>query len=441
MKKTLLLLAILAASNLQAQFWTEKATTFTTASRGVDDISIASNSVIWVKAYDGASTSPNPPSVREYAKSIDGGNTWTSGTINLGTGGTSLNVSSIMAVSATTAWVTAFPTSTTKGGVWKTVNGGTDWTKQTSALFNTGTDSFTNLVYFWDANNGVVQGDPASGYFEIYTTVDGGTTWTRVPSANIPAPLTEEYGYVHNYDVVGNTIWFGTNKGRLFKSTDKGLNWTVSQSPVTDFGGETVSASYSFSDANNGLLVSGTGALHRTTDGGTTWAPRTFTGPLGSNEIEYVPGTSTVVSLGSAPNYGSSYSFDNGATWTAATTATQYTVLKFTSPTVGFAGGFTTSATVGGIYKYTGTVLGTDDFVTSEKLVAYPNPANDLLQLNGVAINEITVYDILGKQVMNQKFAAQDHINLNTSSLESGMYVLVAVADNGAKETLKFAKK
>src|SRR5690606_35089027 len=89
---------------------------------------------------------------------------------------------------------------------------------------------------FFDINNGITQGDPASGYFEIYTTTDGGTNWTRVPNANIPTPLSGEYGYNNMFETVGDIIWFATNKGRLYKSTDKGLNWTVSQTPATDFG-------------------------------------------------------------------------------------------------------------------------------------------------------------------------------------------------------------
>ena len=129
MKKTLLFALVLSCSYLQAQFWTPKATTFSQLNRGIDDISIVNDAVIWAKAYDGASNTPG--NVRQYTKSIDGGNTWTSGNINLGTGQNSLNVSSISGVSATTAWATAHPNPTGTGGVWKTTDGGTTWTKQT----------------------------------------------------------------------------------------------------------------------------------------------------------------------------------------------------------------------------------------------------------------------------------------------------------------------
>lgn len=441
MKKTVLFAFILSCFYSQAQFWTSKATAFSQVSRGVDDISIVDNSIIWAKAYDGASDTPQ--NVRQFTRSTDGGNTWTSGNINLGTGQTSLNISSITAVSETTAWVTAHPSPSGTGGVWKTTDGGTTWTKQTTALFNTG-DSFTNIVYFWDANTGFTQGDPAGGYFELYTTVDGGTNWTRVPSANIPAPLSGEYGYVHNYDVVGNTIWFGTNKGRLFKSTDQGLTWTVTQSPVTDFAGTTVTGSYSFSDANKGLLFASTGILYKTTNGGTTWTTQAYTGNIGNRNIEYIPGTNTVVSVGTTPNASVSYtaySLNDGASWTEVMSGTQVTTLKFKDATLGFGGGFSITSTNGGIYKYTGTVLGTPDFIESKSLMLYPNPTSNLLNVDSKSITEINIFDMTGKQVMFKKFNTTDHFSLDVSSLSTGIYLLNTTNDSGLKSSLKFSKQ
>ena len=440
MKKTLLLILVTSCLSSHGQLWTPKATGFSQVNRGVDDISIVDNTIIWAKAYDGASNTPQ--NVRQFTKSIDGGNTWTSGTINLGTGQNTLNISSITAVSATTAWISAIPSPTGSGGIWKTIDGGTNWTKQTTALFDTD-DSFPNLVYFWDANNGVTQGDPSGGYFEIYTTTDGGTTWTRVPNANIPTPLANEYGYAVNYDVVGNTIWFGTDKGRLFKSTNQGLNWTVTQSPITDFGG-TVSGSYSFSDANKGLLCTSTGILYKTINGGSNWTAQTYTGNIGNRNIEYIPGTSTIVSVGTTPNSSTSYtaySTDDGLTWTEAMSGTQVTTLKFKDANLGFGGGFTISSTSGGIYKYNNTVLGTDDFTSAKNLMAYPNPTSDLLNISGKNISEIMIFDMTGKQVMTKKVNEADNLSLDVSALSSGLYLLNATNDSGSTSTLKFSKQ
>lgn len=439
MKKTLLLLLAITGFSAQAQFWTPKATTFTTTSRGVDDITIVNDNVVWVKAYDG-----NPDgvqTVKEYARSIDGGNTWTSGNINvgLGTGSATLGIGGLTAASATHAWVAAYPTAASLGGIWKTENGGTTWAKQPTALFN-GATSFANLVYFWNLNDGFCQGDPEGGYFELYTTTNGGTTWTRVPQANIPAPLTGEYGYVHNYEKVGNTIWFGTNKGRLYKSIDKGLNWTVSQTPVVDFAGAGGTATYSFSDQNKGILAASTGIIYSTNDGGATWAP---VGPTGVffTDIAYVPGTSTVVANGAAAiTYGSYYSYDDGVTYTPAVEGQQFTVLSVLNTTTAFAGGFTVSPTEGGIFKYTGNALKTASF-NATSLKVYPNPTQGALNITSdVAISSVEVFNILGNVVFTKTFSSVNEATIDMSILASGSYIVKTTGDNGAVQTTKLMK-
>lgn len=426
--KKLLYVLLMVPFMSNAQFWTEKATTFATASRGVNCISIVDANNVWVKVVDGSATASQ--TVKEFAKSTDGGNTWTSGSIGLGIGTGGLGIGNISAISATTAWVSAFPATGNLGGIWKTTNGGTSWTKQTTASFNTGTDSFTNLVHFFDANNGVCQGDPASGYFEIYTTTDGGTTWTRVPSANIPLPLAGgEYGYTNNFEVVGSTIWFGTSSGRLYKSSDMGLNWTVAQTPSTDFGGATGGGNYTFKDVNNGLLLLDDGNLYKTVDGGATWTPQAFTGPVFTNDITYVPGTSQVVCTGGT---GSAYSLDNGLTWTSIDNL-QHLQVEFLNSTVGFTGGFNASATVGGISKYTGTVLPRQTFET-EGFAVYPNPINDTFSIqngNNITVTGLTISDINGRTVKNINVNAIEN-QINISDLNSGVYFLNITSEKGS---------
>ena len=77
MMKKLLYLLLIVPFISNAQFWTDKATSFATAARGVNGISIVDANTVWVKAFDGSGGASN--TVQEYAKSTDGGNTWTSG--------------------------------------------------------------------------------------------------------------------------------------------------------------------------------------------------------------------------------------------------------------------------------------------------------------------------------------------------------------------------
>jgi photosystem II stability/assembly factor-like uncharacterized protein len=265
----------------------------------------------------------------------------------------------IFATSANTAYCPMFRQSgSLPQGIYVTNDGGTTWTQQTTALFNNAS-SFPNCIHFFDANTGWCMGDPINGDFEIYTTTDAGTTWTLVPGAQIPKPVSGEFGVVGYYSAVNDTIWFGTNKGRIYKSVDKGHNWTVAQCP----GWTTKYVKPVFKSGSYGLaqdLSSGTtGALQVTTDGGATWAPLTTTGNVWYNDIAYVPGSpGTFVTTGANPGppdaTGFTYSFDNGVDWNdmTETLGTQFLATDWLNDSVAWAGSFNTDATTGGMFKF-----------------------------------------------------------------------------------------
>jgi len=118
MKKILLTILSVISLSANAQFWTEKATGFTTPARGLYSISIVDANVVWALGSD-STTDPVDVTIKEFTKSTDGGNTWTPGTIDLGVDTNELGTSSITAVSATTAWVSVYPGATQVGGFGK----------------------------------------------------------------------------------------------------------------------------------------------------------------------------------------------------------------------------------------------------------------------------------------------------------------------------------
>jgi hypothetical protein len=439
MKKLLLSTLLVISFSANAQFWTEKATGFTTPARGLYSISIVDANVVWALGSD-STTDPVDLTIKEFTKSIDGGNMWTPGTIDLGIDTNELGISSITAVSQTTAWVSAYPdtfNTTQVGGIWKTVDGGVTWNKQTTALFSS-SGSYANFVHFWDADNGIAQGDPEVGEFEIYTTTDGGTNWTRVSGANIPDPIAgDEYGYENLYTISGNTIWFGTDLGRLFKSTDKGLTWAAHQSPSADF----LADKFTFSDTNKGLLsIHATPKLlYNSIDGGENWNPVTTS--LINTDIAYIPSTSTVIATNWNDPYSSSYSLDDGATWTLID-AIPHGIPVFLNSSFGFSGGFNTNATTGGIFKFSGIPLKAPSFDVKNQITAYPNPTNGILCLNSEnsLIKEASIFDLLGRQVYNPKFSALNNVTLDLHSLQTGTYILKVSSDSGEKETVKIMK-
>jgi len=267
MKKRILIFtaALFCNSTLFAQWVSQNSNI--TAGFNAQFIDAVNADVCWGLVSDPANNQ-NP--VQEYTRTIDGGLNWSGGNITNTPGRCA---SSIFALNADTAWVAMFSGAggPGTGAIMRTDDGGTTWNQQTTALFSA-TGNFPNMVYFWDANNGVCMGDPVGGYFEIYTTIDGGTNWVRANQAEIPPQQNGEFGITDVYTADhGSTLWFGTNQGRIYKTTDKGYNWSVAQTPFLDYIG-----AVAFRDDLNGLCVSGgtigSPDVARTTDGGTTWA-------------------------------------------------------------------------------------------------------------------------------------------------------------------------
>ena len=337
--------------------WTTQSTNFPAASTGLQYIQVLSDQVVWGTGYDG---SGGGAYFQVVTRTTNGGTNWVAKPVTTTAG---YGSAMIYAVDATTAYVPLFHSTAGGGRIYKTTDGGTTWTHQTTATY-TAPNGFPNIIHFFDANNGFTQGDPNGGYFEFYTTTNGGTNWVRVPQANIPAALSGEYGVVGYYSAIGNHIWFSTNKGRVYRSTDRGLNWTVHTTPIGNY-----QFKIKMRDAANGLAFVPAqnspvdNKSYRTIDSGKTWVEFTPTGTFYGNDFCHIPGTPNVwVSTGAATGLsGASYSLNDGASWTDfdGRIGIQHTAVGFANNNVGWAGNFTdqlTPATVGGVFKFTGFV-------------------------------------------------------------------------------------
>jgi photosystem II stability/assembly factor-like uncharacterized protein len=328
--------------------WMEQATGFPDASRGINYVCCVDENIVWAVAYDGLSTSAP---CQDFTKTLNGGDLWTPGFINDADG---LRSSMIFALDEYKAWVPMWAASGGVQGIYYTSDGGSTWDRQTTASYSDPA-SFPNCVHFWDENNGWCMGDPIDGYFEIYTTTDGGVTWTRVPQADIPDPLSGEWGVVGYYDVIGDTVWYGTNVGRVYKSIDRGLHWTVAQTTLSAYIKPT------FKDANHGLVIDLNSAanalLAETSDGGATWTSISYTGPCYDSDMKYLPGTDNMyISTGAASGKsGASYSLDGGHTWVdyVEQVGLQMMDLDFVAGKIGWAGAFNDDELTGGIWKHT----------------------------------------------------------------------------------------
>lgn len=451
MKKILLLSATLLLSGIVTAQWVSQATTFTAVNRGVTDIHILDANTVWGLGYDGSGAAAN---VQEFTKTNDGGSTWTSGVIDVFD--TTLKITNIFPTSATNAWIGTFDNTNGLGGVWKTVDGGLTWNQQNSNAYSTAGESWLDVVHFFNSNVGLTFGDPfaATLKFEIYKTTDGGANWTPI---NTVSALSGEYGYNGGVAYAGNSVWFTTNKGKLIRTTDMGLTWSKLNTPITDFGGTAAGGTVYFADNNNGVLLArattGTGTtavstykIHTTTNGGLTWSSGVaYTKPYRS--LSFIPGSTTLVGVGSetvgtTTTQSSAYSTDYGVTWTLIDSGVQRTDIAFLDGSTGWAGGFATTATTDGIYKYTGPALGMPNFnATKNQISAFPNPTNGAMKISGATpINEFKVFDLLGKEVLTAKFSAVNEVNIDLSPLQMGTYLLKTINVAGITESIKIVK-
>lgn len=453
--KKLLLLLLIAPIALSAQdFWTETIP-FPTTVHHVADISIVDESTVWVTGTD--LDGPGNFSVWRWARSTDGGVTWTNGALPddvIYPHMSAYYMTNIAATSDQTAYIGAARHSiNATNKLLVTHDAGATWTQIHPELFSD-SNSFLCGVHFFDTNHGIVFGDPVDNYFEIYTTTDAGVTWTRTTTTDIPAPLVGEYIMINHFDTTGGTTRFLTNQGRLFCSQDQGMTWTVKQTPANPYydryGGDFYSDRYfSFKNANEGIFVTaGNSALYRTIDGGTTWNPSTTTGILSDRSVAYVPQTTgTYYNTGHVSEDGawsSGYSTDNGNSWTVMTDNPNFipVVAEFFSPTVGYASGYHYSGPhLHGFYRLTDTfdrLLKKKSFLETS-FNASPNPTKDVFKINGASITFVKIHDATGKAIYQQSFSATDEAEIDLSGFGTGIYFAKVNNYNGSK-TIKIIK-
>lgn len=440
MRKFYFLAFALAGVFASAQSWTAQATNFA-PNWGIDEINIVDENVAWITAYDGSGGGTYP---KDFAVTTNGGSTWIAQTAEEIP--SAALFSDIHAFNANTAFVITAPSSggASSNGIWKTTDGGLNWTKYSGSIFSASA-SFANHIYFWDENNGYAGGDPVANKFEMYKTTDGGNTWSVISTA--PAPQNaDEFTYVAVKDVVGDNIWLGTSTGRILRSTDRGETWTAHISPALDFGGVITagsSASYSFADANNGLLITddnGFIVLYSTSDGGTTWTDLEPVGPWYGGDITHVPGSANTyvcTGINSALPMGSSYSTDGGLTWTEIDSGAQRGKVEFLNGSTGWTGQFSDGPSgTTGIMKFQGS-LAVNEVAVKSNLQVYPNPSSNIINFSAKnQISGVTLVDLTGKIV-----AKSTGTSINVSSMAAGVYVAQVKYANGSVENTKVIVK
>jgi uncharacterized alpha/beta hydrolase family protein len=85
------------------------------------------------------------------------------------------------------------------------------------------------------------------------------------------------------------------------------------------------------------------------------------------------------------------------------------------------------------------TTLSADD-TSFESFVFYPNPVEDILYLDNIALSKASIYSVLGQLIETKSFENATSNTLDLSSLESGIYLIVLENDSQQK-TIKVIKE
>lgn len=412
--------------------WISQATAFTKPLRGISYLHAVDSMVVWAIAFDG---NGDRLPINEFTRTENGGETWKSGVIS---GCDGLRPSMIFALNSKTAYCPMnLQSGTNPKGIYVTMDAGNTWKRQSSASFSDPA-SFPNVVHFFDKNNGFCMGDPVGGEYEIYTTSDGGSSWIKVAAENIPNPVASEEGIAGYYSSIGDNVWFGTTKGRVYRSNNRGRNWNVS---TTSFSGNTVDVD--FADQFHGLAQNKsnktTGTLSETFDGGVTWSLVKPTGPMGSEDLCFVPGTeNTWASIGN-PIYGVFSSCDGGHSWVpfVGNENDQMIKIDFISTETGWAGGFNTSASVGGMYKFVGKIKCQKILNPVTKLVASVAGKNINLEWNAPATDTFSGYNVYRNDTLLTELPVSNR-NYIDEKVAGGKqtYCVVAVYPDGESQAI-----
>ncbi len=421
MKKVLhllfcLILFITFKIQAQTNFWTPQAVGLLPANHFVYAISAVNKDVVWAVVDSTILGTVRNTHLIKVLKTTNGGTTWRLYKVAEAPGKFSLD---IQAIDSTVAWITD-----RSGVLYKTTDGGNTW-----AAKYTGTAAGTWLRFFNPQSAIVWRGS------NFARTQDGGETWTN---GSITGFDTNESIYViggtNSCTVIGDTIWGGTDKSRIVRSTDKGLTWLfLSLQNLTNFNAKITILSIAFKDARNGIalgwntntLVS---YLARTTDGGNTWTNiTTYPFSLGST-IEYIPGTTGSFVLCDTDGL-SAYSTNFGQTWVKID-ALFGNPIRFLNYQTGWAGKTYITAVGPAMYKWNGgSILSAIKVLDAEDIALKisPNPTSGFLS---IAYNEdfkpqnLSIYNACGTLVFEKKNLSNSLEMLDLQTLPNGIYLV-----------------
>lgn len=215
---------------------------------------------------------------------------------------------------------------TSSGGVFKTTNGGDNWSFSSTGIQSTGDFIVTGLAVDPATPSRVYATATSGPDGGVFSSIDGGATWTYAPVGYASAIAIDP--------ATPTTLWVAGGSAVL-KSTDAGASWTAVQ-PAN-----AVSVAVDPGSPQT-VWVGSYGYIAKTTNGGATWTVVAGSGLPAVNApivVALDPATPSTVWAGTI--HGVVKSIDAGDTWDPVLTGqeTQALAIDPTNPNVVYAGG------------------------------------------------------------------------------------------------------
>jgi len=309
--------------------------------------------------------------------------------------------------------------------------------------------------------NGICGGSSQSIYWVVYTGTS--MTWVEIQSGFFGGGfwgaymLNPQFGFVAGENSIFQPL-FG-------KSTDSGVNWDFTAFYLN--GNEGKATGIDFTDLNTGYVSAsvwdGTGAIAKTTNGGSNWLSTMFTNPLWSIDFPISGASQVGYAVGSQGTILKTY--DAGANWQQQISGTNLKLNKvhFKDFDFGFAvgeNGIILRTTTGG-EPVTFVENENQSPLSFELFQNYPNPFNPSTKIkftiptvetrHASSLQMVTfkVYDVLGNEIATlvneEKPAGEYEVEFNSHSgevrnLTSGIYFYQLSAKGGAGSFIQTKK-
>jgi photosystem II stability/assembly factor-like uncharacterized protein len=327
--------------------------------------------------------------------------------------------------------------------IWKTTNGGQNW----SVILNTGGNhGYFNGIVFSRTNPmiGIAMSDPAysNDHYYLAKTTDGGNTWFTQTSTPVG-----DAGFFGSIICIDDQFYgFGVNGAppRVIFTTDGGNSWNTKTAGLQS----TQVSGFAFSsDKTTGLISnSSVPMISRSTDDGSSWSTFSTSLPVTSNYISrliWVYGTDQcymTAQFGTSGCVGKS--MDGGVTWTIMNTDNISDLVDINLVYTGgivYAYAINQDDQVIGLVEPVGVQPINSNVPSAYQLGQnYPNPFNPSTKISFSLPKsdfvKLTVFDLLGREVTSlvkeELKPGTYEVDWNASNYPSGVYFYKLTSGN-----------